>query len=75
MEKEEREAINKALNKAITAYEQELSALNYSFIYNPLKIEVQEIRKGDFSFGERIVIDQTEEWKELFKKWKDQKTS
>jgi len=58
MDNEDREEIFKAIQKAIEAFENELLDWN---IIPPIRIEVREIRNGDFSLGESIVVDRIKE--------------
>ncbi len=68
MEEEDRKIIIEAINKAISAYEKHLEEKDYSTGLLPLKIEVQAIREGDYSFEEKIIVDKISEWKKTKKK-------
>ncbi len=58
MNKKEREEIMKAINKMIEVFEKTLGW----DILPLLKIEVRELRSGDFSLGESIIIDEIKEY-------------
>lgn len=58
MNLEEREEIMKAINKMIKVFEK---SLDWDLL-PLLRIEVRELRRGDFSLGESIIVDQIKEY-------------
>ena len=58
---EERKYIMKVLNKMVKLFEKEFSEWSVPPL---LKIEIRELRAGDFSLGESIVFDQIKEFQE-----------
>lgn len=69
MDEEERKEIFAAINAAIKTFEKSLKSWN---TLPAIKIEVREIRWGDFSLGESIVVDQILEQKEVFMNKKEE---
>ena len=63
MIKEEREDVMIALNDAIVAFENSMADAGWD-VCMPIKIEAREVRMGDWSLGESIVIDGIKEYLE-----------
>jgi hypothetical protein len=64
MDEEIRKDIMDALNKAVTAFENHIfNECNYDIIL-PIRFETREVRMGDFTLGESLVIDQLLEYEE-----------
>lgn len=61
MDSEERSEIIGALNKAKEAYGEALKNWNFP---HPVRFEVRELRRGDESLGESVVIDEIKEYLE-----------
>jgi hypothetical protein len=68
MDADDRAEIFAAMNKAIEAFGKELEDWN---VRPAIKIEVREVRFGDMSLGESLVIDEITEHKESVKNDKE----